>query len=253
MPTGVSIKGKVALVIGGAGGIGAASCVMFADEGAKVVMTHRPGAEPAARAAERLKSLKGEGHAALPADVGDTATLIALRDEIARRYGRLDILVNSAGFTKAVPHANLDGLDDALIDRMFEINWRGQYAAIRTFAPMLKASGDGLIVQVSSIAGFQGSGSSVVYGATKAGLDVMVKSLARVLGPEIRLIAVSPGAVDTNFVPGRGAEFNAKAAAANPLKRIATPEDCARAILACATHLTYTTGVKIVVDGGRSL
>jgi 3-oxoacyl-[acyl-carrier protein] reductase len=253
MPTGVSIEGKVALVIGGAGGIGAASCVMFAEEGAKVVMTHRPGAEPAARAAERLKSLKGEGHAALPADVGDTATLIALRDEIARRYGRLDILVNSAGFTKAVPHANLEGLDDALIDRMFEINWRGQYAAIRTFAPMLKASGDGLIVQVSSIAGFQGSGSSVVYGATKAGLDVMVKSLARVLGPEIRLIAVSPGAVDTNFVPGRGAEFNAKAAAANPLKRIATPEDCARAILACATHLTYTTGVRIVVDGGRSL
>ena len=253
MPTGVSIKGKVALVIGGAGGIGAASCVMFADEGAKVVMTHRPGTEPAARAAERLKTLKGEGHAALPADVGDTGTLVALRDEIARRYGRLDILVNSAGFTKAVPHANLDGLDDALIDRMFEINWRGQYAAIRTFAPMLKASGDGLVVQVSSIAGFQGSGSSVVYGATKAGLDVMVKSLARVLGPEIRLIAVSPGAVDTNFVPGRGAEFNAKAAAANPLKRIATPEDCARAIVACATHLTYTTGVKIVVDGGRSL
>jgi len=253
MPTGVSIKGKVALVIGGAGGIGAASCVMFADEGAKVIMTHRPGTEPAARAAERLKTLKGEGHAALPADVGDTGTLVALRDQIARRYGRLDILVNSAGFTKAVPHTNLDGLDDALIDRMFEINWRGQYAAIRTFAPMLKVSGDGLVVQVSSIAGFQGSGSSVVYGATKAGLDVMVKSLARVLGPEVRLIAVSPGAVDTNFVPGRGAEFNAKAAAANPLKRIATPEDCARAILACATHLTYTTGVKIVVDGGRSL
>jgi 3-oxoacyl-[acyl-carrier protein] reductase len=253
MPTGVSIKSKVALVIGGAGGIGAASCVMFADEGAKVVMTHRPGTEPAARAAERLKTLKGEGHAALPADVGDTGTLVALRDEIARRYGRLDILVNSAGFTKAVPHTDLEGLDDALIDRMFEINWRGQYAAIRTFAPMLKASGDGLIVQVSSIAGFQGSGSSVVYGATKAGLDVMVKSLARVLGPEIRLIAVSPGAVDTNFVPGRGAEFNANAAAANPLKRIATPEDIGRAIVACATHLTYTTGVKIVVDGGRSL
>ena len=223
MPTGVSIKGKVALVIGGAGGIGAASCVMFADEGAKVIMTHRPGAEPAARAAERLKTLKGEGHAALPADVGDTGTLVALRDEIARRYGRLDILVNSAGFTKAVPHADLEGLDDALIDRMFEINWRGQYAAIRTFAPMLKASGDGLVVQVSSIAGFQGSGSSVVYGATKAGLDVMVKSLARVLGPEVRLIAVSPGAVDTNFVPGRGAEFNAKAAAANPLSASLRP------------------------------
>jgi 3-oxoacyl-[acyl-carrier protein] reductase len=253
MASGISLAGKVALVIGGAGGIGAATCAMLADEGARVVMTHRPGAEPAAKAVTKLGALKGEGHAALSADVGDTATLLALRDQIASRYGRLDILVNSAGFTEVVPHGDLDGLTDDLIDRMFEINWRGQYAAIRTFAPMLKTSGDGLIVQVSSISAFRGSGSSVVYGATKAGLDVMVMSLARVLAPEIRLIAVSPGAVDTSFVPGRGAEFNAKAAAANPLKRIATPEDCARAIVACATHLTYATGVKIVVDGGRSL
>jgi 3-oxoacyl-[acyl-carrier protein] reductase len=253
MASGISLAGKVALVIGGAGGIGAATCAMLADEGARVAMTHRPGAEPAARAATKLGALKGEDHAALPADVGDTATLLALRDQIASRYGRLDILVNSAGFTEVVPHGDLDGLTDDLIDRMFEVNWRGQYAAIRTFAPMLKASGDGLIVQVSSISAFRGSGSSVVYGATKAGLDVMVMSLARVLAPEIRLIAVSPGAVDTGFVPGRGADFNAKAAAANPLKRIATPEDCARAIVACATHLTYATGIKIVVDGGRSL
>ena len=253
MATGIALNGKVALVIGGAGGIGAATCAMLADEGARVVMTHRPGAAPAARAAQKLSGLEGSGHAALPADVADTKTLLALRDQIASRYGRLDILVNSAGFTKAVPHADLEALTDDLIDRMFEVNWRGQYAAIRTFAPMLKASGDGLIVQVSSIAGFKGTGSSVVYGATKAGLDVMIKSLARVLGPEIRLMAVSPGAVDTNFVPGRGADFNARAAAANPLKRIATPGDCARAIVACATHLTYATGVKIVVDGGRSL
>jgi 3-oxoacyl-[acyl-carrier protein] reductase len=253
MATGISIKDKVALVIGGAGGIGAASCVMFADEGAKVVMTHRPGAEPAARAAQKIAKLKGSGHVALPADVGDTATLVKLRDEIAARYGRLDILVNTAGFTKEVPHANLEGLDDAHIDRMFEVNWRGQYAAIRTFAPMLKASGDGLVVQVSSIAGIRGSGSSVVYGATKAGLDVMITSLARVLGPEVRLMSVSPGAVDTTFVPGRGAEFNAKAAAGNPLKRIATPEDIARVIVACATHLTYCTGARLVIDGGRSL
>ena len=152
MASGISLEGKVALVIGGAGGIGAATCVMLADEGARVVMTHRPGGEPAAKAAKKLGALKGEGHAALPADVGDTATLLALRDQVASRYGRLDILVNTAGFTKVVPHGDLDGLTDDLIDRMFEINWRGQYAAIRTFAPMLKASGDGLIVQVSSIA-----------------------------------------------------------------------------------------------------
>ena len=167
MASGISLEGKVALVIGGAGGIGAATCVMLADEGARVVMTHRPGAEPAAKATKKLGTLKGEGHAALPADVGDTATLLALRDQIAARYGRLDILVNSAGFTKAVPHGDLEALTDDLIDRMFEINWRGQYAAIRTFAPMLKVSGDGLIVQVSSIAAFRGTAHRSCTGPRK--------------------------------------------------------------------------------------
>jgi 3-oxoacyl-[acyl-carrier protein] reductase len=253
MTTGVSLGGKVALVIGGAGGIGAATCKLLAEEGARVVMTHRPGAEPAAAAAKKLAALAGEGHAALACDVADTATLLGLRNQIAARYGRLDILVNTSGFTKAVPHGDLDGLTDDLIDRMFVVNWRGQFAAIRTFAPMLKASGNGLIVSVSSIAGMNGIGSSIVYGATKAGIDVMTKSLARVLAPEVRVLGVSPGAVDTNFVPGRGADFNTKAAAANPLKRIATAEDVARAIVACATHLTYSTGTTIVVDGGRVL
>ena len=113
------------------------------------------------------------------------------------------MLVNAAGFTKPVPHADLDALDDALIDRMFAVNWRGQFAAIRTFAPMLKASGDGLIVSISSIAGQTGIGSSIAYCAVKAGIDVMTKSLARALAPEIRVMGVAPGVVDTGFVPGR--------------------------------------------------
>jgi 3-oxoacyl-[acyl-carrier protein] reductase len=253
MTSGVVIKDKVALVLGGAGGIGSATCALLAGEGARVVMTHRPTAEAQAAAGQKLAALSGAGHAALPADVADTASLLALRDQIASRFGRLDILVNSAGFTKAVPHGDLDALTDDLIDRMFQVNWRGQYAAIRTFAPMLKTCGDGLIVNVSSIAGFTGAGSSIVYGATKAGIDVMTRSLARVLAPQVRVLAISPCAVDTTFVPGRGPDFNAKAAAAAPLKRIATPEDVARAIVACATHLTYATGVTVVVDGGRSL
>ncbi|HWB44179.1 MAG TPA: SDR family oxidoreductase [Hyphomicrobiaceae bacterium] len=253
MPAGLSLKDKVALVVGGAGGIGAATCAMLAEEGALVAMTHRPAAEAQKVAEAKIAALPGSGHVALPADVADTATLLALRDQISHRFGRLHILVNSAGFTKAVPHGDLDELTDELIDRMFQVNWRGQYAAIRTFAPMLKASGDGLIVNVSSIAGFTGAGSSIVYGATKAGIDVMTRSLARVLAPQVRVLGVSPGAVDTTFVPGRGPDFNAKAAAAAPLKRIATPEDVARAIVACATHLTYSTGVTVVVDGGRSL
>lgn len=249
----VSLQNKVALIIGGSGGIGAATAGCFASEGAKVIVTHRDDSAKAGSAAALLGSLKGAGHAAFPADVSDTASLLQLRDAITSKYGRLDILVNTAGFTKPVPHADLDALDDELIDRMFAVNWRGQFAAIRTFAPMLKASGNGLVVSVSSIAGTTGAGSSIAYCATKAGIDVMTKSLARALAPEIRVLGVSPGVVDTGFVPGRGADFNAKTSATTPLKRIATADDVAYAIFACATHLGFSTGSNIVVDGGRML
>ncbi len=248
-----SLHPKVAVVIGGSGGIGAAVSRLFAEQAAHVVITHRPGAAKQAQAEAILADLPGGPHAAFPADVADTATLVALRDAVQARFGRADILVNTAGYTRPIPHGDLDALTDELIDDMFVVNWRGQFAAIRAFAPMLKASGDGLIVSVSSIAGMNGAGSSIVYGATKAGIDVMTKSLARALAPEIRVMGVSPGVVATGFVPGRGAEFNARTAATTPLKRVATAEDVARAILACATQLTFSTGTNIVVDGGRAL
>ena len=216
-------------------------------------MTHRPGEEAAAAAARLVEALPGTGHAAYPADVADTGTLLALRDAVAGRHGRLDLLVNAAGFTRPVPHHDLEALDDALIDRMFQVNWRGQFAAIRTLAPMLKASGDGLVVSLSSIAAFTGVGSSIAYCAAKAGIDVMTKALARVLAPEVRVLAVSPGVVDTGFVPNRGAGFNDKVAGSTPLKRIATADDIAAAIAACWTHLGYSTGHTIQVDGGRAL
>jgi 3-oxoacyl-[acyl-carrier protein] reductase len=209
--------------------------------------------EGADRATPLVQALAGEGHVAIPADVADTKTLLAAREAISRAFGGLDILVNSAGFTKPIPHGDLDALDDEFIDRMFAVNWRGQFAAIRTFAPMLKASGDGLIVNISSIAALNGAGSNIAYGAAKAGIDVMGKSLARALAPQVRVMTVSPGVVSTGFVPGRGAEFNEKAAASTPLKRVATAEDVADAVLACATHLSYSTGATIIVDGGRSL
>lgn len=244
---------KVALVLGGAGGIGAAASRLLADAGATVVVAHRPGERGAEAAAAVLATLSGHGHSAVPVDIAETPTLLAAREAIAARHGRLDILVNAAGFTKPVPHAALDQLDDELIDRMFQVNWRGAFAAVRTFAPMLKASGDGLIVSVSSISATTGVGSSIAYCAVKAGIDVMTKSLARALAPEIRVLAVSPGVVDTGFVPGRGADFNDKVAATTPLRRIATADDIAGGILACATHLGFSTGNVIVVDGGRSL
>lgn len=243
----ISLEGKVALIVGGGGGIGQAAGRMFAEAGAKVALTHRPGKTGDTTA------LPGNGHAAFTADVADTSSLLALRDIIRERYGRLDILVNTAGFTKPVPHADLDALDDEFIDRMFRVNWRGQFATIRTFAPMLKEHNDGLIVSISSISAFTGVGSNIAYCATKAGIDVMTKSLARALAPQVRVLAVSPGAVDTAFVPGRGPDFNDKIAATTPLKRVAMADDVAAAVVACATHLGFSTGTTIVVDGGRAL
>lgn len=253
MPYPRDIKNKVALVIGGAGGIGAATSQLLAAAGARLIVTHMPGPEFAAVARDVVAQLPGEGHTTFEADVSDTPSLIALRDRISEQHGRLDILVNAAGFTKPVPHADLDALSDDLIDQMFRVNWRGQFAAVRTFAPILIASGDGLVVSISSIAAFTGVGSSIAYCAAKAGIDIMTKCLARVLAPHVRVLAVAPGVVDTAFVPGRDANFNDKVSNTTPLKRIAEPDDIAAGILSCATHLGFSTGTTIVIDGGRAL
>jgi 3-oxoacyl-[acyl-carrier protein] reductase len=245
-----SLAGKIAVVIGGSGGIGAAAAQMLAAEGATVVVTWRSGE---ASATALLAKLPGNGHIARRAVVEDTATLTALAGDVERAFGRCDILVNTAGYTKPIPIADLDALTDDFIDDMFKVNWRGQFAAIRAFTPMLKASGDGLIVNVSSIAGLSGVGSNLAYAAIKAGIDTMTKSLARALAPNIRVMSVSPGVVATDFVPGRDAAALEKVAPTIPLKRVASADDVGRAIAACATHLTYSTGSLIIVDGGRAL
>lgn len=244
------LQGMVVAIVGGSGGIGRATCAIFAEAGATVVAGYRTGKD---RALEIVAGLPGEGHVALSVSIEDSASIEAFRDAVLDRFGRVDILVNTAGVTKPIPHGDLDALTDELIDQVFVNNWRGVFATIRAFAPALKATGKGLIVNVSSIAGFTGAGSNVAYCGAKAGLDIMTKSLGRALAPEIRVMAVSPGVVDTEFVPGRGQEFKDKAAAATPLKRVTSPRDVAEAIFACATHLTFSTGTKIVVDGGRHL
>ena len=187
------------------------------------------------------------------ASITDSNTLNQLASTVRGHYGRTDILVNAAGFTQPVKHDNLDALTDELIDDIFKVNWRGQFAAIRAFRALLAESGDGLVVNVSSISATTGVGSNIAYCAAKAGLDIMAASLGRALAPQIRVVNVSPGVVDTTFVPGRGADFNDKVAATTPLGRIGTPDDIAAAIEACATHLTFATGTTLVVDGGRRL
>lgn len=246
----MTLSGKVAVMLGGSGGIGAAAAKLFADEGASVVVAYR-SSEQAAKAV--VAGLKGTMHLARRVDVEDSADLKTLAGEMISLFGKVDVLVNSAGWTKPVPANDLDALDDALIDAMFRVNWRGPFAAVRAFRTALEASGDGLVVNVSSIAGLSGVGSNMAYAASKAATDVMTKALARTLAPKVRVMGVSPGVVATDFVPGRDASALEKIAPTIPLKRVASAEDCARAILACATHLTYSTGSTMLVDGGRAL
>ena len=244
------LKDKVAVIAGGTGGIGRATAKRLAAAGARVVILSRDGKQGAA---ELLAQLPGQGHGALTAVIEDSATLMQAAADVAAEWGRADILVNAAGFTKPIPHSDLDALDDELIDRMFAVNWRGQFAAIRAFTPLLRASGAGLIVNISSIAASTGIGSNVAYCAAKAGMDIMAVSLGRALAPAIRVLNVSPGVVDTQFVPGRDQAWNAKQASTTPLKRIGTPDDIAAAVEACATTLVFSTGATIHVDGGRRL
>lgn len=244
------LDGRHVVIAGGLGAVGRATGKRLAASGAVVIPLHR---KSAAEANEFLGTLEGSGHFAVEASITDSQSLQRAAETVKQKIGKLDMLVNTAGFTQPIPVANLEALSDELIDSIFEANWRGVFATIRAFHPLLKASGDGLIVNVSSVAAFTGTGSNLAYSASKAALDLMGKSLARAFAPEVRVLTISPGALDSSFVPGRGADFNAKAAASTPLKRIGLADDVAAAIEACATRMRFATGQTFVVDGGRSL
>jgi 3-oxoacyl-[acyl-carrier protein] reductase len=244
------LDGQTAVITGGNGAIGAAAARRFAALGARVVLIAR---SPVEASAALLASLAGDGHFALSASVTDSAALVAAAAEVERRTGGATIVVNSAGYTKPVPTADLDALTDDFIDEMFAVNWRGPFATIRAFAPQLKRAGEGVVVNVSSIAAFSGLGSNLAYSASKGALDTLTKGLAKTMAPGIRFVAVSPGLVDTPFVPGRDAAFNERVGPKLPLKRLALADDVAAAIQACVTTLCFATGSIFIVDGGRHL
>ena len=240
------MKGQVAVVTGGAGGIGTAICLRLAEAGARVVLTGRNAGKLDAAA----QALPGDGHWRHVADVTDSAGLADLAAEVESREGRLDLLVNNAGFTKRVPMDDLDGLTDEMIDEVFRINWRGSFACVRAFRSLLQVGEGGTVVNISSAAGIHGQGSSVAYVCAKAAVNLMTVVLARALAPKIRVVAVAPGFVDTGF-----ATLDRAAAAAaverSLLKKDVPPEALGDAVLAVATRFNYTTGAVITVDGGR--
>jgi 3-oxoacyl-[acyl-carrier protein] reductase len=244
------LKDKVAVVAGGSSGIGAATVRMLAAEGANVAICYNKGKD---RARALLGELPKAEHRIVQLALEDSASVRRAADEIGKAYGRADVLVNSAGFTRPIPHAQLDALDDALLDAMLIANVRGPFSMIRALVPLLRTGGDGVIVNVSSISAFTGSGSNIGYCASKAALDTMTLSLARALGPQIRVLCVSPAAVATDFVAGRDRAALEKIAQGTPLKRVVEPEDIARTIMACITHLKVSTGAKIIADAGRFL
>jgi 3-oxoacyl-[acyl-carrier protein] reductase len=244
------LKGRVAVVTGGSSGIGAATAKRLAAAGARVVVGYNNGRD---RAELLLRQLAGDGHLALHIPMEDSAAIAAAAETVRQQCGRTDVLVNSAAVTRAVAHADLDGLDDATFDRILITNVRGPFSTIRSFAKLLRAAGDSVVINISSLSGTTGLGSSIAYCASKAALDTMALSLARVLGPEVRVLNVSPAAVATDFVPGRGREAVEKQAASTPLKIVAEADDVALAVMAGITHLRLTTGSAIVVDSGRHL
>jgi 3-oxoacyl-[acyl-carrier protein] reductase len=245
-----TLDGQVALVTGGSRGIGAAIARILAVAGARVVITHRDSADDAR---DVLDSLPGEGHRVVRASAADSEALAAAARSVAGLEGRLDILVNNAARTRVIPHDDLDALDDDFFDAVMQTNVRGAFATVRAFRALLTADGGGLVVNVSSLAARMANGSNVAYCASKAAMDNMTMSLGRALAPEIRVVSVAPGLVDTRLTRAWPPERRQRMIEDTPLGRLATPEDGGRAVLAAATLLTFATGIVIPVDGGRPL
>lgn len=244
----MDLMGKVAVITGASGAIGAACAHRMAQAGAKIVVGYNSKPEAADAV---VTALPGSGHRALRIPMLETPLIREAAALVEREYGRCDVLVNSAGFTKMVAHHDLEALTDELIDSIFAANVRGPFATVRAFAPLMKTSGNAVIVNISSVAAITGSGSNIAYGGSKAALDTMALSLARVLGPEIRVMTVSPAAVDTTFVPGRTTAMVEKFASTTPLKRVVQADEVAQAVMAAVVNLTSTTGWIIPVDGGK--
>lgn len=252
------LKGKAAIVTGSSSGIGASVALGLARRGASVVINYSKSAKEADAIAAAVKKTGApvtiaQGNVALDADCRKIAQ--AARDA----FGRIDILVNNAGTTKFAGHRDLDALSAEDFTNIYSVNVVGAFQMIRACVDDLRKNGDGAVVNVSSIAGIEGVGSSVAYAASKGALNTMTLSLARALGPEIRVNAVCPGLVATPWFTERfGADAfekvkdNYKKTAI--LARVADSDEIAKAVVFLATGDSFNiTGETLLTDGGLRL
>ena len=237
------LSGTVAIVTGSSSGIGERTAQRLSELGAAVVVNSSSSVEAGEAVAA---SLPGES-LYVRADISDKAEGQALLDQTIERFGRLDLLVNNAGWTTVVPHGDLDALTDEIFLKTFEVNVFGTWHLTKAAMPLLRQSADGHVINVTSIAGVRPVGSSIAYSMSKAALNQMTRLLAKSHGP-VRVNAVAPGLVATPWTADWDAQHEAIKRTA-PLQRSATPDDCAEAVLALVRN-KYVTGEIFVVDGG---
>lgn len=242
--------GKVALVTGGGTGIGRATSLLLASEGASVAVSYSRSREDAECTAADVRA-SGVSAMAVQADVADDGEVKLMVDTVATELGRIDFLINSAGTTRPVPLADLDGITAEDFERIYAVNVTGVFWCCRAAIRHMLKNGGGHIVTVASLAGFTGQGSSLVYGSSKAAAIALTRGLAASHAPDVQVNAVAPGLVDTRWIAGFSAETIKSIAGQIPMGRTAQPEDVADAIFGLLVS-RYITGEVVLVSGGRT-
>lgn len=252
----MDVANKVAVVTGAARGVGRATGMKLARLGCDVVINYRSSKE---RADETVRELQATGVRAMAVqgDVSRDEDCRALMEAAFSSFGRLDLLVNNAGTTVFIPHGELEQVESQHWDDLFATNVRGVFQCCRAAKPLMERNGGGEIVNLSSIAGIRGTGSSVPYAASKAAVITLTMSLARVFGPDIRVNAVAPGFIAGEWLQeGLGDRYDAavkEREAAAVLGAVCAPEDVADAIVSLITGSDLVTGQNLVCDGGSLL
>ena len=246
----MELRDKVVLVTGGATGIGRATALRFAGAGAHIAVNYSRSQAEAQETADEVTKL-GVKSAVYQADVADDAAVRAMCAAVVAEFGRIDVLVNNAGTTAYVAHDDLEGLTEEIWDRLMAVNTKGIFFCCRAAADELRRNG-GAIINITSLGGITGGGSSMAYAASKAAAISLTKSLARVFAPQVRVNALAPGIVMTRWVAGRE-EHVRRYSEGTPMGRAASAEDVADMAYALATGGDFVTGQTIVVDGGMSL